>query len=200
MSHPAASLDDAVLLLIDIQNDYFPDGAMPLCQPEAAARQAALALGHFRRAGRPVLHIRHEAARPGATFFLPGTPGADIHPTVAPVPGETVITKAWPNSFRATPLADALAAAGPTRLVVAGMMTHMCVDATVRAAFDLGYAVTVLADACATRDLSFDGRAVAAADVQAAFLAALAAVYAQVGAAADLVVSPLQKAEHLRRK
>ncbi|MHC1791240.1 cysteine hydrolase family protein [Solidesulfovibrio sp.] len=200
MSHAAASLDDAVLVLIDIQNDYFPGGAMPLCQPEAAARQAALALNGFRRAARPVIHIRHEAARPGAAFFLPGTPGADIHPAVAPVPGETVITKAWPNSFRDTPLAGVLAAAGPSRLVVAGMMTHMCVDATVRAGFDLGYAVTVLADACATRDLAFDGRTVAAADVQAAFLAALAAVYAQVGATADLGVPPLQKAEHLRRK
>lgn len=186
MAHASSRLDDAVLLLIDIQNDYFPGGAMALSRPEPAAANAAAALALFRRAGRPVIHIRHEAARPGATFFLPGTPGADIHPSVAPVPGETVVTKAWPNSFRDTPLADALAAAGATRLVAAGMMTHMCVDATVRAGFDLGYAVTVLADACATRDLVFDGRTVAAADVQAAFLAALAAVYAAVTPTAAL--------------
>ena len=180
MSHDKSPLGDAILLLIDIQNDYFPGGAMALVRPDAAAAKATLALDQFRRAGRPVIHIRHEALRPGAAFFLPGTPGADIQAAVAPLANETVITKAWPNSFRDTSLGEAVAASGASRLVVAGMMTHMCVDATVRAGFDLGYAVTVLADACATRDLSFDGRLVPAADVQAAFLAALAAVYATV--------------------
>ena len=180
MPHDTSPLGDAVLLLIDIQNDYFPGGAMALVQPEAAAANASLALEIFRQTGRPVIHVRHEAARPGATFFLPGTPGADIQAAVAPAAGETVITKAWPNSFRDTGLGQAVAACGASRLVVAGMMTHMCVDATVRAGFDLGYTVTVLADACATRELSFDGRPVAAADVQAAFLAALGAVYAAV--------------------
>lgn len=176
------------LLLIDIQNDYFPGGAMALAGPEAAGRNAAALLARFRAAGRPVFHIRHEAAHPGATFFLPGTPGADIHACVAPLPGETVILKHWPNSFRETGLAQALDACGAKRLAVAGMMTHMCVDATVRAAFDLGYAVTVAADACAARDLAFAGRAVAAADVQAAFLAALGAVYAEVVAAGEVAV------------
>jgi len=180
--HPSA------LLLIDIQNDYFPGGAMALAEPEAAGRNAAALLAKFRAAGRPVLHIRHEAARPGATFFLPGTPGADIHACVAALPGETVILKHWPNSFRDTGLGAALAACGATRLVVAGMMTHMCVDATVRAAFDLGYAVIVAADACATRDLAFAGRTVTAADVQAAFLAALSAVYAEVMATAEVAI------------
>ncbi|KHK02959.1 cysteine hydrolase family protein [Desulfovibrio sp. TomC] len=189
MSHDTHPLGDAILLVIDIQNDYFPGGAMALVQPEAAAAQAALALDRFRQAGRPVIHIRHEAARPGATFFLPGTPGAEIQAAVAPRPGETVVTKAWPNSFRDTALGEAVAASGASRLVVAGMMTHMCVDATVRAGFDLGYAVTVLADACATRDLSFDGRQVPAADVQAAFLAALAAVYAAVVPTAALAAA-----------
>lgn len=180
MSHDESRLGDAALLLIDIQNDYFPGGAMALVQPEAAAARAASALETFRRAGRPVIHIRHEALRPGATFFLPGTPGADIRAAVAPLATETVITKAWPNSFRDTSLGEVVAQSRASRLVVAGMMTHMCVDATVRAGFDLGYAVTVLADACATRELSFEGRTVAAADVQAAFLAALGAVYAAV--------------------
>ena len=178
----------SALLLIDIQNDYFPGGTMALAEPEAAGRTAAVLLARFRAAGRPVVHIRHEAAHPGATFFLPGTPGADIHACVAPLPGETVILKHWPNSFRDTGLGEALAACGVKRLAVAGMMTHMCVDATVRAAFDLGYAVTVAADACATRDLVYAGRAVAPADVQAAFLAALGAVYAEVVATAAVAV------------
>ena len=178
----------SALLLIDIQNDYFPGGAMALAEPEAAGQNAAALLAKFRAAGRPVFHIRHEAARPGATFFLTGTPGADIHPCVAPLPGETVILKHWPNSFRDTGLGAALAACGAKRLAVAGMMTHMCVDATVRAAFDLGYAVTVADDACAARALTFAGRTVAPADVQAAFLAALGAVYAEVVPAAAVAV------------
>lgn len=156
---------------------------MELCGAEAAGARAAAVLDRFRTAGAPVVHVRHESARPGATFFLPGTPGADIRACVAPRAGEAVLTKAYPNSFRETPLASQLAAVGAKRLVVCGMMTHMCVDATVRAAFDLGYAVTVAGDACATRDLVYEGRAVAAADVHAAFLAALAAVYATVVAA-----------------
>jgi nicotinamidase-related amidase len=176
------------LLLIDIQNDYFPGGAMALAEPEAAAAKAASLLARFREAGRPVFHIRHEAAHAGASFFLPGTPGADLHASVAPLPGEAVLLKHWPNSFRDTTLGPALAQSGAKHLVVAGMMTHMCVDATVRAAFDLGYAVTVAADACACRALDFAGRQVAAADVQAAFLAALGAVYARVLATAEVAL------------
>lgn len=139
----------SALLLIDIPNDDFPGGAMPLAEPEAAGRNAAALLARFRAAGRPAFHIRHEAARPGATFFLPATPGADIHPCVAPLPGETVILKGWTNSFRDADLDPALAACGAKRLAVAGRMTRLCVDATVRAAFDLGYAVTLADDACA---------------------------------------------------
>lgn len=174
-----------VLLLIDLQNDYFPGGAMPLVASEAAAACAARALSAARGAGWPVVHVQHLAARPGATFFLPGTAGARIHPLVAPQDSERVVTKHFPNSFRETGLADHLAELGATRLVIVGAMSHMCIDATVRAAADLGYPVTVLADACATRDLSFAGRTVPAADVHAAFMAALSGLYAQVIATDD---------------
>ncbi len=180
MAMDPAFFAETALVLVDIQNDYFPGGAMELVQAEAAAAGAGQALALFRRAGGLVVHVRHESVRPGATFFLPGTAGADLHPLVAPAPGEAVVTKAFPNSFRDTPLLGLLRDQGTKRLAVAGMMTHMCVDATVRAGFDLGFPVTVLADACATRNLAFDGRTVAAADVQAAFLAALGAVYAAV--------------------
>ena len=168
----------AALVLVDIQNDYFPGGAMELAGADAAAEAAGRVLDAFRRRGLPVVHVRHESVRPGSTFFLPGTPGADIHPRVAPLPGEAVLTKHFPNSFRDTGLEELLRGRGVSRLVVCGMMTHMCVDATVRAAFDLGFPVNLVPDACATRDLAFAGRPVAAADVHAAFLAALAAVYA----------------------
>lgn len=178
-------MDDA-LIVIDIQNDYFPGGAMELEGAEAAECAAAGLLGRFRRAGRPVVHVRHENARPGATFFLPGTPGAAIRTLVSPLPDETVVVKRFPSAFRETGLADKLLEMGARRLAFCGMMTHMCVDTSVRAAFDLGFECSLAADACATCALSFGDRRVAAADVQAAFLAALGMGFARVAPAASL--------------
>jgi nicotinamidase-related amidase len=177
-----------VLVLIDIQNDYFPGGRMELDGAEQAGRVAAGLLARYRAAGRPVVHVRHENLRPGSTFFLPGTTGAELHPSNAPLPGEGVILKHFPNAFRETNLLEVLRGFSATRLTVCGMMTHMCVDTSVRAAFDLGFAVRLAADACATRALIFAGRSVAAADVQTAYLAALGAVFAQVAPAAELAL------------
>ncbi|BCS52051.1 cysteine hydrolase family protein [Geobacter sp. SVR] len=168
------------LIIIDIQNDYFSGGSMELSGSAPAAANAARILGRFREQGWPLVHIQHLAARPGATFFLKGTPGAEIHPTVAPLAGETVLQKHFPNSFRDTGLLEFLKGAGVTDLVICGMMTNMCVDATVRAAFDLGFTCTVIHDACAARDLAFGGETVPARQVHGAFLAALGAVYANV--------------------
>jgi nicotinamidase-related amidase len=170
----------AALVPIDLQNDYFPGGAFALPGAEAAVRNAGSALAAFRRLGRPVLHLRHESTRADATFFLPGTSGAAIHPLVAPQPEEAVVRKHYPNGFRGTDLSERLAILGVTHLVMAGMMTNLCVDATVRAAFDLGYDVTVLGDACAAPALDFDGQTIPAPHVHGAFLAALAMVYARV--------------------
>jgi len=175
------------LLLIDIQNDYFPGGAMELVGMEAAAANAAELLAQARGTGALVVHVQHLSERAGSTFFLPGTPGAAISATVAPAPGEVVVVKHFPNSFRGTALLETLRAAQVTDALVCGAMTHMCVDATVRAAFDLGFGCSVAADACATRDLVFAKRQVAAADVHAAFLAALAAVYAKVAPTAEFL-------------
>jgi nicotinamidase-related amidase len=174
------------LLLVDIQNDYFPGGAMTLVGSPEAGIQAGHLLQAFRRAGRPVVHIQHLAARPGATFFLPGTAGAEIHTSVAPLPGEPVFQKHFPNSFRATPLQSHLQGLGVTHLVIAGMMTHMCIDTTVRAAFDLGFQCQLASDACATRGLARGGATVPAAQVQLAFLAALDGTFAQVLPVAEL--------------
>src|SRR5512137_2827171 len=99
---------NTALVIVDIQNDYFPEGRMPLVGPLEASQQAACLLDRFRRACWPVIHIQHIAVRPGATFFLPGTSGADFHPNVQPLPDETIIQKNFPNSFRDTPLLDAL--------------------------------------------------------------------------------------------
>jgi len=173
-------MPERALLIIDIQNDYFPGGKMELEGADAAAANASGALARFRKEGAPVFHVRHLSTRPGATFFLPATSGAEIHAAVRPQAGERVIEKNFPNSFRGTELEAALKGAGVKELVVAGMMTHMCVDASVRQAADLGYKVTLLGDACATRAQSFAGETVPARQVHAAFLAALNGFYAKV--------------------
>ena len=176
------------LLLIDIQNDYFPGGSMVLEGAEEAGAQAGKLLTAFRDAGQAVIHIQHLSLRPGSTFFLPGTPGAEIHACVAPQAGEPVIEKHFPNSFRDTTLMATLKEKGVDELVIAGMMTHMCVDATVRAAFDFGLRCRVAHDACATRALVFNGETIPATHVHGAFLAALQGIYATLGSAAE--VSP----------
>lgn len=174
------------LLLIDIQNDYFPGGNMELVCMERAAGTAAGVLAGYRTAGKPVYHVRHLSVRPGATFFVPGTEGAETHVSVAPAEAEAVIEKNFPNSFRDTGLLERLRDDAIEHLVICGAMSHMCIDATTRAAFDYGFSCTVVSDACATRDLEFAGKPVAAADVHAAFMAALAVPYAAVVTAREL--------------
>ena len=171
---------DTALLVIDIQNDYFPGGAMELEGADAAGARAGAVLARFRQEGKPIIHVRHLSVRPGSTFFLPNTRGAEIHPSVAPRDGETIVEKNFPNSFRGTALQQHLEELGTKNLVVAGMMTHMCVDASVRHAADLGYKITLLGDACATRAQSYGGEKVPARQVHAAFLAALNGFYARV--------------------
>jgi nicotinamidase-related amidase len=170
----------SALVVIDIQNDYFPGGKMELVGSEAAANQAAKVQRHFRERGLPVINVQHVAKSPSATFFLPQTHGVEIHESLAPVDGENLVVKHFPNAFRETGLADILATLGVTDLTVVGMMTHMCVDTTVRAANDAGYKVTLVGDACATKDLEFDGRTVPAADVQASYLSAIDGSFAEV--------------------
>jgi nicotinamidase-related amidase len=170
----------AALLLVDLQQDYFPGGRHPVVGAVEAVTGAARLLSCARAVDIPIVHVQHISSRPDASFFLPGTDGVRFHPAVAPRPGETVVEKHYPNSFRETSLERLLRKRKVDRVVVAGMMTHMCIDATVRAAADLGFSVTLAADACATRDLSWNGATVAARDVQHAFLAALDGRYAVV--------------------
>lgn len=177
------------LVIIDIQNDYFPGGKMELVGSLEAANNAAKVLEDFRAKALPVIHVRHESLKPTATFFLPGSEGAQIHPTVAPNPGEHVILKRYPNAFRDTDLQQWLVDKGITELTVVGMMTHMCIDTSVRAASDLGFTVNLISDACATRDLEFNGKLVAAADVQAAYLAAIDGSFASVVATDSMLLS-----------
>jgi nicotinamidase-related amidase len=168
------------LLLIDIQNDYFPGGAMELVGSTLAGIQAGKLLAAFRQKSRPVIHIQHISIRQGATFFLPDTEGVRIHASVAPGAGETVLRKNYPNSFRETPLLEHLRKHDVAQLVIAGMMTHMCIDTSTRAAADLGFQCVLAHDACATKALSFGGVTVSAENVQTAFLAALNGSFARV--------------------
>lgn len=168
------------LLVVDVQNDYFENGAMELVGPLPASENVKLLLEKFRAENLPVIHIHHLGVGPDATFFLPGTEGAEIHVNVQPLEGEKVIMKYYPNSFRDTDLLAHLQGLNINELVITGMMTHMCIDATTRAARDFGFACTVIGDACATRDLEVNGAHVKAADVQTAFLAALALFYANI--------------------
>lgn len=171
---------DQALILVDIQNDYFPNGTMELVGMSNASHNASRTLESFRKRKAPIYHIQHLSIRPGATFFLPNTNGAKHHATVYPVGKEVVIQKNFPNAFRATDLEVQLREAGIKQVIIVGAMSHMCIDATTRAAFDLGFDCTVLEDACATRDLEFNGSIVPADQVHRSFMAALAAPYANI--------------------
>lgn len=170
---------NTALLIIDIQKDYFPGGKFPLVEPLAAAKKAYDLLQCFREHDGYHVHIQHISLSPTATFFIKGDSGSDIHDAVAHFEGEPIVYKHYPNSFRETNLLEMLKGWGIERVVITGMMTHMCVDATSRAAADFGFKVLIAEDACATRDLEFNGTTIPADHVHKAFLAALKS-YGQV--------------------
>ncbi|MCL6217898.1 cysteine hydrolase family protein [Zunongwangia pacifica] len=170
----------SALILIDIQNDYFENGNMELFKPAEASVNAKKVLQKFRAKDAPVIHIQHLSTRGDATFFIPKTNGAEIHENVAPLEKEKVIVKHFPNSFRGTDLLNTLQEQNVEQLVICGMMTHMCVDATTRAAKDFGFDCIVIGDACATKNLEINGETAHAAEVQKSFLAALNYFYASV--------------------
>ena len=168
------------LLIIDVQNDYFPGGRFELHQPLKALANVERALRMFREKKLPVIHVQHISTREGAAFFLPGTEGAEIHKNLAPAAGEHLVVKGAPNAFFRTNLAEILNESGVTDLVVCGMMSHICVDTTVRACFDFGLGVTLLADACTTRDLAGEGKTIPAETVHAVYMASLNGTFAKV--------------------
>lgn len=168
------------LLLVDIQNDYFPGGKMELEGSPQAGHKAGKILTYFRENGMQRIHLQHVSSRPDATFFVAGTPGVEIHDSVKPLAGEVVIQKHFPNSFRDTSLLEHLRANNINSLAISGMMTNMCVDATVRAAFDYGFKSIVLSDTCANRSLSYQALEIPAQYVHAAFLASLSSIYAKI--------------------
>ncbi|MCR6632783.1 MAG: cysteine hydrolase [Magnetospirillum sp.] len=176
--HPAP-LERAALVLIDHQREYV-DGALRLPDVDGAVAELARLLALARSHGAPVFHVLHHG-RPGGPLFDPAGPMAAVIPALAPRETEVVVTKALPNAFAGTELHARLQAAGRPELIVAGFATHMCVSASVRAALDLGYRTTVVAGACATRDLPDPaGGVIPAAQLHRAELAALADRFAVV--------------------
>ncbi len=172
-----AALGQSVLVMIDCQNTY-TRGTLALDGVEGALEEAEALLGSARRAGTPVVHIQHDAG-PGSPYDVTAEIGRIVD-RVAPREGEPVVVKNYPNSFVDTDLQAHLRRIDRTDLVFAGFMTHMCVNSTARAAFNLGYAGTVVAAATATRDLPLGGRVVDAPSLQAASLAAVEDMFAIV--------------------
>ncbi|MBB2993367.1 nicotinamidase-related amidase [Mycolicibacterium iranicum] len=172
------SLADSALVLIDCQNTY-TRGVMELDGVQQALDEAATLLDRARTAGIPVVHIQHDDG-PGSLYDIEGESGAIVD-RVAPRNGEPVVVKNYPNAFVNTDLDDILKSSGASNLVLAGFMTHMCVNSTARGAFNLGYAPTVVAAATATRTLpGLDGDAVPARALHNASLAAVADLFAVV--------------------
>lgn len=169
-------MENTTLLIIDVQNDYFPGGKMTLEGVEEAGKNAQQILEYFRKNNLPIIHIRHTSANEGATFFLPGTLGAEIHPLVSPLIDEKVIEKHFPNSFRDTDLLKYLQSENIKNLVITGMMTDVCVESTTRAAFDFGLNNIIIGDATATKDRELNGQIVSGSEVQRSFLAGISAL------------------------
>lgn len=167
------------LVIVDLQNDYFPNGKWVLDGIEAASANAARLIAASREAGVPVVHVHHESGA-DAPFFNPGTEGAEINGSVKPADGEETVLKHAPNGFKDTKLEAILRRGDIEQLTICGAMSQMCIDATTRAAADLGFACTVIHDACAARATAFDGVDVPAQQVHAAFMASLGFGYAKV--------------------
>jgi len=175
------------LIIIDVQNDYFPGGNMELVGMESAADNCRNLLNRFRGKKAPIFHIQHESVRAGSSFFIPGSKGCNINERVKPEGDEPVLVKNFPNAFRDTGLQELLNKAAVKQLIACGAMTQMCIDTTVRAAFDFGYNSAVISDACATRDLEFQERIVPASVVQDVFMASLGGLFATVLSTEDFL-------------
>ena len=184
LGNASSAISDSALIIIDAQNTY-TEGVMKLDGIEVALLECRKLLDRFRAAGRPIFHVRHDAG-PGTPYDVSDRIGQIID-SVAPIENEPVITKNYPNSFVQTELDSLLKQTKTTKLILAGFMSHMCVNSTARGAFNLGYSPTVVASATATRALpsKITGNVVPAQDVHEAALAALSDLPSVVVASVD---------------
>jgi nicotinamidase-related amidase len=168
------------LLIVDVQNDYFEGGKSELHNPLAALSNIEKALDTFRKKELPIIHVQHISVGERAAFFLPDTDGALIHKNLTPADNEYLVVKHAPNSFLGTNLSDILKENDINEIVVCGMMSHMCIDTTVRACMDYGIKATLLEDACATKNLMFHNETIPAETVHNVYMASLNGVFADV--------------------
>jgi nicotinamidase-related amidase len=173
------------LLVIDVQNDYFCGGNMELVEMEKALVQTNKLITYARENHHKIYFIQHIATKEGASFFIPNTKGVALNNGLERS-DETVIIKHYPNSFRETGLDEVLKKEQITELMICGAMSHMCIDSTVRAGFDLGYKITLFSDACATRDLEFQGEVIPAQQVHNTFMSALGSLFCEVLEVGDI--------------
>lgn len=178
---------DTALVIIDVQNDYFPQGKCELFQSEQALKVTKRLLEHFRERKLPIFYVQHISPE-GAAFFLPNTKGVQLHKEIEPLGSEYIIVKHTPNGFHETTLQEKLTSLSIKNLVMCGMMTHMCVDTTVRAAKDLGHLVTLISDACATKDLEWNGRKLPASLINDVYMASLNGRFATVMSSTDYLL------------
>lgn len=177
-----AVLADSTLVLVDYQNTY-TTGVMELAGWERALDAAADLLARARAAGSPVIHIINDGGE-GSPYDIREHIG-QIHEKVAPIDGEPVVVKQVPDGFVDTDLGARVAEAGRQDLVIAGFMTHMCVQFTAQGGFLAGQRPTVVAEACATRELPVAGSQVPAAQVHEAALGTIADLFGVVVRSAD---------------
>jgi len=174
------------LIVIDLQNDYFCNGNMELVNIDEALQKSNELVKFAREKNYKIYFIQHFSTREGATFFVPNSNGVELHSNLD-IQNELIIKKNYPNSFRDTILEDELEKEHISELIICGAMTHMCIDTTVRAGFDLGYKITLVNDACATRDLMFKDEIIKAKDVHNSFMSALGGLFCEVKDAGEIV-------------
>lgn len=172
------------LLIIDVQEFYFPGGRMLLENPEIAGMNAGLLLDHFRKSEMLVYHVRHNFE-----------PGGNIHPYVKPMGDETIISKDQVNAFVDTELLEMMHRDSVEQVVICGMQTHMCVEAAVRAAHDYGFSCLLVSDACATRALQYEEHIIPAKNVHFSTLNSLQGTYARI-IATDAIIKELSQSDH----
>jgi nicotinamidase-related amidase len=173
MLHAFAQSNNKALLIIDIQDFYFPGGSSVLVEPEKAASNAGLLLESFRNENKLVIHVRHNSAQ-----------SSEIHNLVKPLANEKIISKDEVNCFMGTDLLEFLRIKQIDTLVICGMQTHMCVEAATRAAHDMGFKCILIHDACATKDLRFNNYVIKAKDVHNSTLSTLSS-YASIMSTAE---------------
>lgn len=183
-------MKNTALLIVDLQNDYFPDfdGAKwPLENTKEVFSNTLTLLEKFREEKRPIIYIKHESLSDDAPFFIPNSKGVEIYDKLKPYKNEKVIIKNNINSFKNTDLKDTLDRLKIEKLFICGAMSHMCIDAITRASKDYEYECFVAFDACSTLPLEFNGRTVSSLDVHTSFMAALDFAYAKVDSSKNLM-------------